>query len=407
MISFNSSLFSFRFGNGTNQYTKTTPLSYFRNLFSDIKESYVTVNDNEFELYRTTSQLQTVINKDASLLSNGLFQIKNLKGEVQDTPFTKEVLGLLDNPNPFQGGNAWLVDYMIQKNLYGNQFMYFNRAFSKAFPSTIINLPSARTRIVRSGKLYDQTKIEDIITRYEVLERNGVYIPYDTKDILHSQIINPDDPLMGLSPLHGLTMALSNLRGAYGFRNRIITKNGALGILSSSSKDASGGGIPLDAKERKRIEDQYIQDYGQGDEQSPIMMTNAPLNWQSMSHPTKDLMLFEEVNEDFKTIIDQYGHNENIYSTANSSKYANMNEALRQVYQDRTIPEADNLCFNLSKKLGLVEKGLYLELSYEHLALMKTDEKVKAETQKLKADTIATMMANGYTRQELEDIITF
>ena len=407
MISFNSSLFSFRFGGGTNNYTKTQPLQYFKNLFSDIKESYVTVNDNEFELYRTTAQLQTVINRDASMLSNGIFQIKNLKGEIQDTPLTKEILKLLNNPNPFQSGNSWLVDYQTQKNIYGNQFMYFNKAYSTAFPSTIVNLPSARTRIIRTGKMYQATKKEEIISRYEVLENGGNYTPYETKDVIHTQIINPEDALMGLSPLHGLTMALSNLRGAYGFRNRIITKNGALGILSSSSKDASGGGIPMDTKERQRIEKQYIQDYGQGDEQSPIMMTNAPLTWQSMSHPTNNLELFREVDADFKTIIDQYGHNEAIYSTENSAKFQNMNEAKRQVYQDRTIPEAGVLTFNLSQQFGLIEKGMYLELDYSHLALMKEDEKAKAETQKLKADTIATMLANGYTKDELSKIIIF
>lgn len=387
---------------GTNQFTRTNPLNYYNQNYSTVKEQYVTINDNEFELYRTTPQLSIVINKDAQMLSNGRFVVKNLKGEIQEN---HEALKLLSNPNPIQNQNSWLMDYQIQKNIYGNQFIYVNRAYQSAFPSSLVNLNSAMVKVVKTGKFVKQTKIEDIIERYDVRESNGEYTPYDVNDVIFSQIINPNNPLMGLSPLHSLTMPISNIRGAYGFRNKIIVKSGALGILSSASKDQSGG-IPLNTAERQRIEQQHSNDYGIHDGQSSLIMTGSPLSWQSMSYPTKDLLLFEEVEADFKSIIDAYGHNADIYSNLNNAKYSNMNEALRQTYQNRVIPEAEQLCFNLGNKLGLTEKGLILELDYSHIEVMQDNQKQQAENFKMKADAISTLLNSGYTRQEIDKLVT-
>lgn len=134
-------------------------------------------------------------------------------------------------------------------------------------------------------------------------------------------------------------------------------------------------------------------------------MTGSPLSWQSMSYPTKDLLLFEEVEADFKSIIDAYGHNADIYSNLNNAKYSNMNEALRQTYQNRVIPEAEQLCFNLSNRLGLTSQGLILELDYSHIEVMKDDEKQVVENFKMKADAISTLLNSGYTRAEIDKLV--
>jgi HK97 family phage portal protein len=392
---------SFRRGN--NQYTKTNPLYYLNQLFNNNKEIWVTINDQEFELYRTTPQLQTVINRDAKMLATGRFKLYNSKGEeVEKHP----VLDLLKNPNPLQSTTEFLIDYQIQKNIYGNQFMLMNKGNFNSIPKTLVNLPTYGMTIKKTGKYYRQLTVDGIIESYVLEKTNTEKETFLPSEIIHSRISNPNDAIIGLSPLHGLTMPISNLRGAYGFRNRIILKNGALGILSSSSKDQSGG-IPLSESERERIEKQYVNDYGIGDEQRSILMTSSPLSWQSMTHPTKDLMLFDEVNADFLAIIDAYGHNENIYSTKNSAKFQNMNEALRQVYQDRVKPEASALCLNFTERFGLLKQGLFLDLDYSHLEILKEDDLLKAKTQKTKADAIQSLLNSGaYTLEEIKNIIT-
>lgn len=386
---------------GTDQFTRTSPLYYFNQLLNNSKESFVTIDDNEFELYRTTPELQIVVNRDAQMLSSGIFKHRKQDGtEIENSPYVK----LLNNPNPFQSKNEWLIDYQIQKNIYGNQFLYVNKPKLSDLPKALVNLPAYGMKVLSTDKYFRQTKIEDIIKGYK-LEYKGNTDSFEFYEVIHTKISNPNDILIGLSPLHGLTMPLSNIRGAYGFRNKIIVKNGALGILSSQAKDQSGG-IPLSTDERQRIEKQYLNDYGTGDGQNTIMMTGSPLQWQSMSYPTKDLLLFEEIDADFKRIIDTYGHNENIYSTSQASKYDNLAGAWKMVYQDRIMNEAETLCYNLSKYFKLIEKGEYIELDYSHLPVLKEDEKSKAETLKIKADAISTLLANGYNLNEIQSLIT-
>jgi phage portal protein BeeE len=398
----NLNLFRFlRTNRGTDTFTRTQPLFYYNQLLSSTKDNYVTIDDNEFELYRTTPELQIVVNRDAQMLSSGIFKHRKQDGTIiENSPYVK----LLENPNSIQTRNEWLIEYQIQKNIYGNQFIYVNKSKLVDLPKTLNNLPAYGMKIIDSGKYYKQLKKEDVIKSYE-LTYKGSIDNFEPNEIIHTKIVNPNDSLLGLSPLHGLTMPISNLRGAYGFRNRIILKNGALGILSSASKDQSGG-VPLSSTERERIEKQYLSDYGTGDNQNTIMMTGSPLTWQPMTNPTKDLLLFEEVDADFKRIIDAYGHNENIYSTSQASKYDNLAGAWKMVYQDRIFAEAETLCFNLSKYFKLIEKGEYIELDYSHLPVLKDDEKAKAETLKIKADAISTLLANGYNLNEIQSLIT-
>lgn len=403
MINFQA-LFSRLRSNGTDQFTRPRNLTYINNLFSDSKEVWVSITDNEFELYRTTPQLSIVINRDAEMLANGRFVVRNQKGE--ELP-NHPLINLLENPNPYQSRNEWLMDYQIQKNLYGNQFMYLNSGSLGGLPKTLVNLPSYGMKIVKTGRIYDQLSIDGIVKEYRLRNADGTDTPYTPDKVIHSRIINPNDPLMGLSPLHSLAMPISNIRGAYGYRNVIITKKGAIGMITSDQRDSEGGGgVPLKRDEREKIERQMTtKDQGIFDGQSHVIVSGSSLKWSPMTYPTKVLMLFEEIDADFRSIIDAYGHDENIYATDSNAKYQNMNEALKKVYDTRIIPQAESFTFNLSKRFGLIDQGLYIELDYSHLEVMKENEQSKAETIKMKADAISTLINSGYDLSTVQSLI--
>jgi hypothetical protein len=180
-------------------------------------------------------------------------------------------------------------------------------------------------------------------------------------------------------------MAISNIRGAMGYRNVLINERGAIGLLSNESKD-SDGGIPLTNEERKRLEDQMIKDYGIQDGKSKVIMTSSSLKWTPFVYPTKDLMLFEEVNADFQKIIDVYGMKKELFSEDKSSTFSNLLEAKRMTYQDAIIPYSEDFTYNLTQFLGLDIKGEWLSLDYSHIEALQENEKSKAETMKIKAN---------------------
>jgi len=386
---------------GTDAYQSTPSLNHMSQILNGKPEFLAPDTWDAYDIYLTTPQLYAVIQRRGYLLASGQWKHYNKLGkEIENSPYVQ----LLENPNPLMKGNDLIRQWNENKCIYGNNYEYVNRAFATADPSTLNNLPPAQMEMIISGKIYKQTKIDDIILGYKL--RTGIDIEtFETKDINHTRVVNGKNPVKGESPMIPLHMPISNIRAAYGFRNVIITKKGALGILSNNAKDSSGA-IPLNETERLRLEREYQRAYGMGDTQSQVIMTNSSLNWQPMTYPTKDLMLFEEVDINFKTIIDQYGLNDNLFSKDKGATFENMAEGLRQAYQSTIIPEAEELAMNRTTLFGLEKKGEFLELDYSHIPILQQNQKEKAEILEKKANAMNILSQLGtYSAQELKDII--
>lgn len=357
-----------------------------------------------YNIYITTPQLYAVIQRRGYLLASGVW--KHYKSdrlgnviELTDSPVVK----LLENPNPLVNGNDHIRQWNENKCVYGNNYEYILRGLPTSFPKGLTNLPAAQMQINVSGKWYAQTTIDGIITGYEYLDGSGV--KFNTNEINQTRYVSSKNPVKGESPMTSLFMPISNIRGAYGFRNVIINRKGALGILSNQSKDQSGS-IPLTEKERQRLNDEYQRLYGIEEGQMHTIMTNTSLTWQPMTFPTKDLMLFEEINDDFLTIIDAYGLNANIFSRQTGSTYENLAEGIKQAYQSTIIPEAEELAMNRSQLFGLIQKGEWLELDYSHISVLQENEKEKAEVLEKKANAMKTLSELGvYSIDDLKQII--
>ncbi len=359
-----------------------------------------------WEIFMTTPQLYAVINRKGLMMASGVWKHyrKDNKGnviEVENSDYVK----LLENPNPLLNGNDHIRQYVENLSIYGNNYEYILKAFSTALPDGLTNINPTTVTIKTSGKYYKQSKLEEIITGYEITTGTDID-KVDTKEINHTRIPNSFNPVKGSSPMRAIYMPVSNIRAAYQFRNVIMTKRGALGMLSNQSKSDMGA-IPLMDDERKRIENEYQRSFGIGDEQQKLIMTNASLTYQAMSYPTKDLLLFEEVDADFRTIIDHYGLNDNLFSREKGSTFTNLAEGLKQAYQTTVIPEAEELAMNRSRMFGLLDKGEWLELDYSHIPVLQANNKEKAEILQLKANAISQLSQLGlYTPQDLRDIIS-
>jgi hypothetical protein len=391
------------YGGGTDRYTRMLPTGQvnFGQLMTEQKEVYDTINNNEFNLYSTTPQLFIVINKKATMLTNGVFVVKDWKtGKVIEND---PVLKLLEKPNPIMNRNEWLMDISINHDIYGNAYIYKNK-FSNLtqYPNILMNLPNADMKIVKTGKLYKQTDINEIIEKYVLVSNKE---EFTNEEIIHIKTSNQLDPVMGLSPLHAIQMPISNIRGAYGFRNVNITKKGALGIISATGNDAIGA-IRLDDSDRLDLEKQFAEEtHGIFDRQSPVKFSANPVNYQHLSYPIKDSLLFEEVDANLKAIIDNFQLNENIFSRQNASKFSNLQEGLKMAYGDSIIPFSEKLCFALNEGLKMFEQGKYIEMDFSHLKVFQDNEVEKSTVIKTKSEALAVLLANGYKQADAEIIV--
>lgn len=415
-MDFISRLFSPLFSNsGTDQFTKpinVDNIRYDHLLYGfevDVKlNEYVTLTNNEYELYRTTPELRTVINKGATLFSNGKWVVKDYKTEepIKNHPLLK----LLEKPNPFQNRNEFLTDVYTNRSLYGNNFTYTNYPIPgiSQFPVTLVNLLPKYTTIKRKGRYIVQTDINNIVQSYNLVDpkdKSKIIESFTPDEIIHIKMSNPNDPILGLSPLPSIHMPLSNIRAARGYVNADYTKKGAHGILSSASKD-SGGALPLTETDRSDLEKQYSEiTHGSYDKQHKVLIANKPVQWNSISSAIKDHVIHDEIQLEFKAIIDAYDLNDSLFSFLRQSTFSNQENGEKQAYQNAIIPFAESFTFALNDNMKLFDKGIYVELDYSHVSALKEDAKQKAETDKLNAETIKILIESGMTLLEARSIV--
>tara|TARA_R110000772_G_scaffold125404_2_gene232117 strand:+ start:259 stop:1476 length:1218 start_codon:yes stop_codon:yes gene_type:complete len=388
---------------GKKRYTKTQIPGQSQSLMEGQPQFINPDNFDAYDIYMTTPEVHAVVNLRGTLLASGVWKHykRDNNGDkvlVENSDFVK----FLENPNALMNGNDYNFLLDQSKSLYGKSFEYVLKGFSsQQIPTDIKILPPNQMKIETTGFWYKQTKIEEIIKEFKY-DNNS--IPVD--EIIYRRIPNANNPIDGESPLKSLYMPISNIREAYKFRNVIMTKRGALGMLTNQSSN-SVGAIPLRDTERQRIEKQYQESYGTDDDQSQILISNASLSYQSMSFPTKDLLLFEEVNEDFMRIIDAYGLNINLFSRTAGSTFENLSQGLKQAYQSTIIPEAEELAMNRTKLFGMDSSKEWLELDFSHVPVLQENEVEKSQVLNNKANATQTLVNAGYSLEEVKEIIPF
>lgn len=387
------------FFGGRDQYTQNHWPSVVRSSILNKGTEWVDTSDsNKFNLYNTTGPLKLVFDRKAMMKSTGQWKHKRwtidkegkrVAEDVLDSPWVKK----LENPNVLQDGNMFSVQSSLQMSIYGNNVQYVPVGSISREPKMLWNLPANQISMNLTGKMYKQNDVSKIIEKYILNNtNNGQNEDYEVKDILHFRIPHPNNPILGLSPLEGIMMEISNIRGAMGFRNRIIRADGALGILSSDVTSAMGGmaSMPLEPKEQRKIKKARQSRFGMQDGKEDYLMTEAAVKWQSMSFPTKDLMLFEEVDSDLGAIIDAIGLNVHMFYISPTNTYENLKNGIILAYTQCIIPEGEAEGLMYTKHFGMDPNVEWLCRDYSHLEILKIDTstsmKTKAEGAKVLQD---------------------
>jgi len=387
------------FGNLFRRWLTDTPPFYpiHSNFFLNRTAPILIDVDNLMIVYLSCPHLRLVIDKKAEMMSNMDVKMRDTKtGEmVEDHP----ILNLFKKPNPLQIQETFLFQQQVMIDIYANAFVYMIRPTSKESPRVLWNLPPQDMKVIPTGKIFEQYKVEDIIKNYQMDQGNGTFKTFDPKDVILLTSGVSTNYITGHSKIKTLQKQISNIDGALKTRNIIINEKGALGILASENKDADGG-IPLNTKERERLEKEYKRKYGISDSQSKILLTESNLKWIPMSFPTKDLLLFEEVEEDFQGILGEYGLSRDLFPSTKGATFENQKQALIQTYQNTIQPEADSRMRIFTERFGLKEEGLELIADFSWLPVMQEDEQKKELTNKFKAETLSLMMKDGVLTKE-------
>jgi phage portal protein BeeE len=379
-----------RFAGLFNSNPKQARKAYFeQQTLIDINKGQVFIDTRvPYELYNSIPQLKTPVDKLAAMFANGKFKMQKI-GNPELIELNSDIAKLLENPNVLQGQNPFLKQYLTQLIVYGNQFIYKNQASRLAVPNSLLNISSAMVKPVLTGKLFDQVSIDGIVKNYEYTE-NGILKTFETNQILWSKISDLDNNLIGHSPLKAMKYPLSNTVAALQYLNVISSEKGAIGVLSSQSKDAMGA-LPMTSEEKLELERAYRQENGIEDNQKKIHITTGSVTWSPMSYPTKDLLLLEQIDANFLTILHVLGANPNLFV---NSTYENLKHGLIMTHNDTIVPYSDGFTQALGEFIGIT-KGYRLVLDYSHLPYLQTDKVETANTFSTVSTALNSLVSSG------------
>jgi hypothetical protein len=351
--------------------------------------------NNAFQHYLEIPELRTVVNKRASMMSNNKPVLIDVKSGEEITEHW--LIDLMKKPNPTQSWADVVYSLSVNDALYSNSFAYAPKR-SFGVRNLMLPLPSDKMKILTTGKTLRQMDKDGLIAGFEFDYNTDVekltwddVVYFSTPDGIN--IINPS------SRIEALKYPLSNLKASYHKRNVLLENIGAIGILSAKNSDI-GGAIPMTPEEKKEIQRDWFA--RQKDE---LIITESDVNWQPMSYPTKDLMLFEELTEDKMALIDAYGLNYSIFSQSKGATFSNVRDGMRMSYNDTIIPETQQLYDSITEQFALDQEGLRLIADFSEIPILQKDENLKADALNKKADAIKKLFDAGFTQNQISEFL--
>ena len=341
------------------------------------KEAVWLDTGDAWRLFIDIPELRSVVNKRATMMSSNVPTLLDKDGNLVTDHWIND---LINKPNGVQSWSDVVYSMSVQDALYSNVVAYCPlRSFGQR--NLIITLPNNKIQINLSGKKLKQMEMNELITSFVFTYDDGSKETIELQDSIYLTTADGMNIVRPISRIDSLRLPLSNIMASYNKRNVLLENLGAIGILSSQSNDM-GGAIPMTPEERQKIQKDWYR--RQKDE---LIITESNVNWQPMSYPTRDLMLFEELTEDKLAIIDAFGLNYNLFSSDKGATFTNVRDSIRMAYTDTIIPETQQIYDSMIAQWGL-QGEYYLKADFNHLPILQDDENQKATAHKTKVETV-------------------
>lgn len=353
--------------------------------------------------FENCAPLAAVILKKAKSYINGNTCIVNTQGkakgkEANGTDATK-IRNLLARPNPIQSWKQFEAQQEIYVDLFGFCILLPIYAFGydqdPVNAQSIWNIPPNMVDIKETNKLFYQTDVSGIIEKVVLNYKNQKTLLDVSKLWIFKDFTpNFDSLIFPESRLCSLEIQINNIIAAYESRNVLISRRGAMGILSNGSKDVLGN-IMIDQDEKDELQ-RGFSSYGLRRDQWQVIVTNAALQWQQMGYPTKDLMLFEEIEDDVQRICDVYEYPYRLLSSkdTNSLGGTDANIFLKNLYQDSIIPTAGNLYEQWNLFFNTAGRGIEVTKDFSHIPVLQEDKVNEGRARLYDAQAYQIMFTN-------------
>lgn len=381
---------------GVNANRENRYINQMRRLFPTanqlwgVKTAVWIDTQNAWELFMTIPELRAVIDKRASMMSSNKPVMVDRDGNKVTNHW---LLDLIQKPNPMQSWADVVYSLSVNDALYSNSFAYSPlRSFNQR--NIMVTLPSGKMEITTTGRTLKQMDVDGLIDSFRFRYDNESFEKLDINDVVYLTTADGMNLIRPTSKIDALKYPLSNIKASYHKRNVLLENIGAIGILSAQKSDI-GGSIPMTPEEKQEIQRDW---YSRSKDE--LIITESQVNWQPMSYPTRDLMLFEELTADKLAIIDAYGLNYNLFSSDKGATFSNVKDSIRMCYTDTIIPETQQMYDTIMQQFKLTDEGYKLIADFSHLPVLQDDEVSKEQAMTARVNNYSTMLRDGVITSE-------
>ncbi|MDD6210504.1 MAG: phage portal protein [Bacteroidales bacterium] len=344
---------------------------------------------------RLCPPFSTVMDKCGSMFSNGRFYVQDKDGNEKETPDYRKIRTLLRRPNLLQSGRQFNKEVEICLKTFGRCPVYLFRATRKSIPESMWIIPPSLLHQETTGKLWNQTDINEIIGRAYIEWGGEKIVLEDWEYVVISESTARIDASASEIKYRSITDSLStpvnNWMAQMAARGNLIINGGPKGILCNDDK-SDFGNYTLDKEEEEELNRTFKNKYGIAGKKLPILVTRkASLKWIPLSYNTQQLMLHEESKSCREDICNAIGLNSNIF--VSNSTYDNYENAKKAAYQDLIIPDAENYTEALAS--AICPEGIYIKLDYTHIDCMQQDKQASANALDSAANALTKLIGDN------------
>lgn len=339
---------------------------------------------------QSCTPFSTVIYRIGSMFANGNVYVVDSKDN--ERPAYQDIRDLLQNPNPLQNQAGFLKDIYIALKTFGYCPIYTARGFSGVPPKAMWVIPPHIFHMVSSGSLFEQTELNEIVSKAYISWTHGDIILEDYEYfVIYDSSVRVEGAGVDLvfdSPTDSLSIPVNNWIAAMSASHRLIVDGGPKGIISDNHKDQMGNSS-LEPADKEELEDSFKRDYGIL-KKYPILVTKAKVNWIPLDYDASQLKLHEEDARCEEKICNAIGINHSIFS---ESKYDNQESAKRAGYQDLIIPDSVKVAEAITK--SICPKGAHIKIDYTHISCLQNSKKEESEVLSKVADAYVKLKDRG------------
>lgn len=344
-----------------------------------------------------------VFGLQCDLFSMGRVSVEQNEMEIETDPF----ISLVNRPNPFSSGSQFLWDFMFW-NMLGTAYCYVD--------SAIVDRPQGNYMY-----FLDHRKIE-WPTDLDRMKDKMIFSPDQLKKVMDTIITyRYDDGTTHRFPLSRLVMSfdltngignfykgpsridalykiISNSEHALDAKNINLRYSGKF-LVGSPNEQGTTTKIGMSDAEKKDIE-QKIDTM-----EKKVWPLRSMIQIRRFVENMAQLQLDDALLKDYFLIGNMYNIPRDVLEMYNSATYENQEKA-RAAHVNYTLdPKGNQFMDSFERHFGYDRQGKNIFIAWDHLPFMQVFEKEKAETKKIKIESLNSLLMMGVPIKEANDYL--